>query len=90
MTVKTLEASKAAANFNRVLNAVHSLHESFEIVRKGVPCAHLVPPIERGSTSHELADDLVGGELSAEDRRSFSADIRKGRKALRPLKNPGG
>jgi antitoxin (DNA-binding transcriptional repressor) of toxin-antitoxin stability system len=88
--VKTLEASKAAANFSRVLNAVHSRHESFEIVRKGVPCAHLVPPVERGSTSHELADDIAGVELSAEDRRSFSAAIQKGRKALRPLKNPWG
>ena len=88
--MKTLEASKAAANFSRVLNAVHSLHESFEIVRKGVPCAHLVPPVERGSTTHELADDIAGVELSAEDRRSFSAAIQKGRKALRPLKNPWG
>ena len=88
--MKTLEASKAAANFSRVLNAVHSLHESFEIVRKGVPCAHLVPPVERGSTTHELADDLAGVELSAEDRRSFSAAIQKGRKALGPLKNPWG
>ena len=88
--MKTLEASKAAANFSRVLNAVHSLHESFEIVKKGVPCAHLVPPVGRGSTTHELADDLAGVELSAEDRRSFSAAIQKGRKALGPLKNPWG
>jgi antitoxin (DNA-binding transcriptional repressor) of toxin-antitoxin stability system len=88
--VKTLEASKAAANFSRVLNAVHSLHESFEIVRKGVPCAYLVPLVGRLSISHELADDLAGVELSTEDRRSFAADIRKGRKALKSLKNPWG
>lgn len=88
--MKTLEASKAAANFSRVLNAVHSLHESFEIVRKGVPCAYLVPPVERASTSHELADDLAEVELSAEDRRSFAADIGTGRKALKSLKNPWG
>ena len=86
--MKTLEASKAAANFSRVLNAVHSLHESFEIVRKGVPCAYLVPRVERGSTSHELADDLEEAELSNEDRRSFAADIRRSRKALKSLKNP--
>ena len=53
--MKTLEASKAAANFSRVLNAVHSLHESFEIVRKGVPCAYLVTPVER----YELAKDAI-------------------------------
>ena len=86
--MKTLEASKAAANFSRVLNAVHSLHESFEIVRKGVPCAYLIPPVERRSTSHELADDLAEAELSNEDRRSFAADIRRGRNALKSLKKP--
>ena len=59
-------------------------------MRKGVPCAYLIPPVEPGSTSHELADDLAEGELSTEERRSFAADIRKGRKALKPLKNPWG
>ncbi len=88
--MKTLEASKAAANFSQVLNAVHSLHESFEIVRKGIPCAYLIPPVEPGSTSHELADDLAEVELSPEERRSFAADIRKGRKVLKSLKNPWG
>ena len=88
--MKTLEASKAAANFSRVLDTVHSLHESYEIVRKGVTCAYLVPTAGRGSSSHELAADLAEVELSAEERRSFAADIRKGRKALKPPKSPWG
>ena len=86
--MKTLEANKAAANFASVLNAVHSRHESFESVLEGVPCAYLVPAAERASSSHELADDLADVELGAGDRRTYAATIRKGRKVLKPLKNP--
>ena len=88
--MKTLEADKAAANFARVLNTVSSLHESFVIVQQGVPCACLVPAAERPGDSHELASDLAGAELSAADRRSLTATIHHGRKALQPLKNPWG
>jgi len=86
--MKMLEATKAVADFGRVLDAVQSLHESFEIVRKGVPCAYLVPAVAGGISSHELADDLADAELGAEDRHSFAATLRKGRKTLKPLKNP--
>lgn len=88
--MKTLEATKAAADFARVLNAVHSRQESFEIVQQGVPCAHLIPVLTQGSSSHELADDLAGAELSTADRRSFAATLRQGREALTPLQNPWG
>ena len=88
--MKTLEATKAAADFTSVLNAVHSRRESFEIVQKCVPCAYLIPAAEHASSSHELADDLAEVELGAGDRRAFAATIRKGRKVLKPLKNPWG
>lgn len=86
--MKTLEATKAAADFTRVLAAVQSLHESFVIVKKGVTCAYLLPAAAGTISSYELADDLASAELSTEDRRSYAADVRKGRKALKPLKNP--
>jgi prevent-host-death family protein len=86
--MKMLEASKAAADFSRVLAAVQSLHESFAIVKKGVPCAYLVPAAEAGISSHDFADDLAAAELAPEERRLFAADVRKGQKALKPLRNP--
>jgi prevent-host-death family protein len=86
--MKMLEATKAAANFSRVLAAVQSLHESFAIVKRGVPCAYLVPAAGGGISSHELADDLASAELSAEDRRAFAAVLRQGRRAFKPLRNP--
>jgi prevent-host-death family protein len=86
--MRTLEATKAAANFTEVLGAVRSLHASFKIVSRGVPCAYLVPIGERETSSHELADDLAGTEFSADERRAIGAALRKGRQALKPLKNP--
>lgn len=50
----------------------------------------LVPASPSGCNSHELADDLAGAGLSAEDRRELAAAVRKGRKALKSLKNPWG
>ena len=88
--MKTLEAAEAAEHFTRFLNQVHSLHESFKIVKKGVPYGYLLPAVESGCNSHELAEVLAEAELSVEDRRAFAAYIRKGRKALKPLKNPWG
>ena len=87
-TVKTLDATKAAQNFSKFLEQVHSLQESFQIVKKGVPYARLVPAAEHGCNSLELADDLAGAELTADNRRAFAAALRKGRKVLKPLKNP--
>jgi antitoxin (DNA-binding transcriptional repressor) of toxin-antitoxin stability system len=88
--MKTVEAHKAAENFTRFLSQVLARHESFKIVKEGVPCAYLVPAGERNCDSHELADDVANAELSEEDRRSMAAAVRRGRKALKPLKNPRG
>jgi hypothetical protein len=86
--VKTLDATKAAENFTRFLDRVHSLQESFQIVKKGVPYAYLVPAVESGCNTLELAEDLAANELSSQDKRAMASAIRKGRKRLRPLKNP--
>ena len=86
--MKTLEAANAADNFTRFLDEVFLHRESFKIVKRGVPCAYLIPAGELGCTSHELAEDLGHAELSVADRRALAADLRKGRNALRPLKDP--
>jgi hypothetical protein len=48
--------------------------------------ALLVPAAAPSCNSHELAADLASANLPAEDRRNLAAAIRKGRKALKPLK----
>jgi len=86
--VKTLDARKAAENFSQFLDRVHSLQESFQIVKKGVPYAYLVPVAESGCDTLELAEHLAKNELSIQDKRAVASAIRKGRKTLKPLKNP--
>lgn len=86
--MKTLEAAAVAAQFGKVLEHVHSLQESFEIVKQGVPYGRLVPATERPCNSHQLADQLAPVELSVADRRALSFAVRSGRKSLKPIKNP--
>ena len=88
--MKTVEADKAAENFTRLLGQVLADQKSLVIVKEGIPCAYLVPTGEPKCDSHELAQDLASEELTNEDRRALAAAIRRGRKALKPLKNPWG
>jgi antitoxin (DNA-binding transcriptional repressor) of toxin-antitoxin stability system len=88
--MKTLSVTEAYRSFSECLSRVYSRKESFAIVRLGIPYALLVPASPRGCNSHELADDLAGADWPAEDRQALAAVVRKGRKALKALKNPWG
>jgi antitoxin (DNA-binding transcriptional repressor) of toxin-antitoxin stability system len=88
VAMKTLSVTEASRSFSDWVNRVYSRKESFAIVKLGVPYALLVPAAASGCNSHELATDLAGATLPAEERRNLAAALRKGRKALKPLKNP--
>jgi antitoxin (DNA-binding transcriptional repressor) of toxin-antitoxin stability system len=86
--VKTLTVAEAARNLDSWLKVVHEEHESYELVKGGVPYARLVPVPAENCSSRDLADDLAGIKLGIEDRKEMAAAVRKGRKQLKPLKNP--
>ena len=86
--MKTLEADKARGNFTKFLSRVVDDRGSFQIVKEGVPCAYLVPAAGGKCNSHEFAADLADAGLSVADRRALAIAVRKGREALKPLKNP--
>jgi hypothetical protein len=86
--VKTLTVTKAAKTFHSCVKIVYHKHETFEFVEKGIRCAQLVPVNGASCNTHELADDLAEAELSAKDRHALASAVLKGRKHLRPLKNP--
>ena len=88
--MKTLEAARAAEDFTRFLSQVQLHQESFQIVKGGVPCAYLIPTGERGCNSHEFAADLASADITVQDRHALAAALHRGRKALKPLKNPWG
>lgn len=85
--MKTLTVTEAAKNLSNCLKRVYYQHESYELVKNGVPYAHLVPANGASCNTHELADDVENAELSADDRRALASAVRKGRKILKPLKN---
>ena len=86
--MRTLDVAEVGGSFPRFLRRVVSRQESFEIVKEGVPCAYLLPAPATQTGSHELADDLAGIELAAADRHALASAIRRGRQALKSLKNP--
>lgn len=88
--MKTLSVTEASRSFIECVNRVYSRNETFAVVKLGVPYALLVPASPSGCNTHELADDLAGAALPAEDRRGLAAAVRKGRKALKRLENPWG
>jgi hypothetical protein len=90
LRTKTLDAENMARFLPKILGRVASSHESFQIVKEGVPCAFLIPAQEPNCDTHGFADDIEGVRLSAKDRRALSSAIRHGRKMLKPLKNPWG
>ena len=86
--MKTLTVTEAAKNLSHCLKSVYLEHESYELVKHGVPYARLVPANGAGCNTHELAEDLEKAELSAEDRRALGSALRTGRKIFQRLRNP--
>jgi len=83
VAMKTLSVAEAARSLGACVERVYSWKESFAIAKLGVPYALLVPATEPGCHSDELAADLTGANLPAEDRRKLAAAIRKGRSSLK-------
>jgi antitoxin (DNA-binding transcriptional repressor) of toxin-antitoxin stability system len=88
--VKTLTVAEAARNLDTWLKVVRDEHESYELVKGGVPYARLVPVKGESCSSRDLAEDLAGTKLGLEDRREMGAAVRKGRKQLKSLRSPWG
>jgi antitoxin (DNA-binding transcriptional repressor) of toxin-antitoxin stability system len=88
--VKTLTVAEAARDLDSWLQVVHKEGETYELVKGGVPYARLVPVPGGRFSSHDLAKDLAGTNLEAEDRREMAVAVRKGRKQFKGLKNPWG
>jgi prevent-host-death family protein len=86
--MKTLTVTEAGRNLAACVKRVYHRHESYELVKNGVPHARLIPVNGAGCDTHGLADDLAGVELKPDDRRAFASAVRKARKHLKPLRNP--
>ena len=60
------------------------------LVKEGVAFASLLPASNDVCDSHGFADDLASAQIKPADGRALATAVRKGRKALKPLRNPWG
>jgi len=79
-----ISVTEAARNFADCVNRVRYQKASFTLVKKGIPVAELVPENEVVCTGRDLARALAEVQLSAEEAKTWSRDLKKARKFLKP------
>jgi antitoxin (DNA-binding transcriptional repressor) of toxin-antitoxin stability system len=84
MKTTTISVTEAARNFADCVNRAHYQNVTFVLLRNGSPVARLVPDGEKTYTAGDLAEALGKVELSADDAKAWSRDLRKARKGLKP------
>jgi len=88
--MKTLTVSEATKKLSTCLDRVYRRHESFKVVKNGIPTRTWVPANGTGCTTHEFADDLAEVELTGcrPARVGFCHPPRS--QTTQALKNPWG
>jgi prevent-host-death family protein len=84
MREETISVTEAARNFADCVNRVRYQNMTFVLVKNGVPVARIVPDGEKTCTAGDLAEALRKVELSPTEFKTWSRDLRKARKALKP------
>lgn len=83
MSETTISVTEAARNFADCVNRAHYQHQSFVLLKNGVPVARLVPIGEPACRGSDLAAALAGVELSPVDARAWQRDLKAARKKLK-------
>lgn len=84
MKEEVISVTDAARNFADCVNRVRYQNVTFVLLKNGVPVARIVPDGEKHCSAGDLAEALGTVELSSEEFRAWSRDLRKARKALKP------
>lgn len=84
MKAKIISVTEAARNFADCVNRAHYQNVTFVLHKNGTPMARLVPDGEKVCTGRDLAEALRKVQLSADEARAWSRDLKKARKALKP------
>jgi prevent-host-death family protein len=83
MSDVVLSVTEAARNFADCVNRAHYQHQSFLLMKNGVPVARIVPAETTGCSGPVLAEALASVGLSEADARAWQRDIKAGRKVLK-------
>jgi antitoxin (DNA-binding transcriptional repressor) of toxin-antitoxin stability system len=84
MKTTTISVTEAARNFADCVNRAHYQNVTFVLLKNGSPVARLVPDGKKVCLGRDLAEALSKVELSVEEARAWSRDLKKGRKSLTP------
>jgi antitoxin (DNA-binding transcriptional repressor) of toxin-antitoxin stability system len=84
MKVTAISVTEAARNFADCVNRAHYQNVTFVLLNNGSPVARIVPDGEKVFLAGDMADALSKIELSVDEAKTWSRDLRKARKALTP------
>lgn len=84
MKTTIISVTEAARNFAECVNRAHYQNVTFVLLKNGTPVARLVPDGEKVCMGRDLAEALSRVELSADEARAWSRDLKKARKSLKP------
>ena len=83
MKKMAISVTEAARDFADCVNRAHSQNVTFVLLRNGSPVTRLVPDHEKVCTGRDLAEALVGLELSVDEAKAWRRDLYTARKALK-------
>lgn len=83
MSETILSVTEAARNFADCVNRAHYQHQSFLLLKNGVPMARIVPAA-KNCTGPALAAALLQVELTPAEARKWQAERKAARKVLSP------
>jgi antitoxin (DNA-binding transcriptional repressor) of toxin-antitoxin stability system len=84
MGKKTISVTEAARNFADCVNRAHYQNITFVLLKNGSPVARLVPDNEKVCLGRDLAQALERIELTEEEGRAWSRDLKAARNTLKP------
>jgi antitoxin (DNA-binding transcriptional repressor) of toxin-antitoxin stability system len=87
MKEETISVTEAARNFAECVNRAHYQDVTFILLKNGEPMARIVPDGKKRLTGEELAKALAEVDLSEEEARAWSKDLRAARKSLKPSRD---
>lgn len=82
---KVITVTEAARNFADCVNRAHYQEVTFILLKGGSPVARIVPDREKVCTGSDLAAVLSTLQLSENEARAWTRDLRRGRSDLKPV-----
>lgn len=84
MSETILTVTEAARNFADCVNRAYYQHQTFVLLKNGVPFARLIPAGEPVCKGADLAAAFAGVGLSPTEARDWQRDLKAARKKLKP------